>query len=117
MADRLRLDDCKYEPTKEELLEKAAQKSVRKLFTIDVELDDDTVLIDCYPDCELRNLDAPMRVQVADGMSQGEFLFYWRKIGEEARNNWNGFLTNVLLSRLAAERPDASAGREHGGTA
>jgi hypothetical protein len=104
MADRLRLDDCKYEPTKEELLEKAAEKCGHKLFTIDVELDDDTVLVDCYPDCELRNVDAPMRVQVAYGMSQGEFLFYLRKIEEEARNNWNRFLTTVLLSNQAAER-------------
>ena len=105
MSDRLWLDDNEYKPTKEELLRKANEKSVRALFTIDVELEEDGVFLNCYPDYELRNSYVPMRVQVADGMSQGEFLFYWQKIGEEAKNNWDRVLLYLVLGCHPAKQP------------
>lgn len=116
VSDRLWLDDSRYKPTKLELLKKAAKKPIRKLFTIDVGLEEDGVFVDCYPDAELRESDLPMRVQVADGMSQGEFLFYWRKIGEKAKNNWDSVLFMRDLGCHPAEPADEVPSRhERGG--
>ena len=95
--DRIRLSDSGYEPTKEELLKKAAEGPVSHCFTIEASLDEEGVEVVGYPDSEMRDLDVPMLVKVCDGMSQGEFLFYWREIGEVARNNWGKLLYHLRL--------------------
>ena len=117
MRDQIRLSDSGYEPTKEELLKKAAEGPVSRCFTIEASLEEEGIAVIGYPDSEMRDFDIPMLVKVPDGMSQGEFLFYWREIGQEARNNWDTFL---LFSRWfchPAEMPDNPGNHEHGGKA
>ena len=114
MSDRIKLSDIGYAPTKEDLLKKVVEGPVSHCFTIEASLDEEGVAVIGYPDSEMRDLDGPMLVKVADGMTQGEFLFYWREIGEEARNNWDKFL---WMSRLStAEAFDALDGSERGDT-
>jgi hypothetical protein len=96
VSDRIKLS-TEHEPTKEELLRKAAEDPASRCFTIEASLDEEGVIVIGYPDFELRDLDVPMLVKVSDGMSQGEFLFYWREIGEVARNNWDKFLYYLRL--------------------
>ena len=98
MNDRIWLDRSIYEPINEQLPEQSREEMASRCLVIEVSLEEEGVNIIGYPDEESRNKAVPMLIKISDGMSQGEFLFYWRKIGEEARNNWNQFL---IMSRLA----------------
>jgi hypothetical protein len=82
----------KHEPSKEELLRKSAEKPASWRFTVEASFDEEEVVVIGYADCELRDLDVPMRLQVTDGTSQEKFLFLLREIEDEARNNWDEFL-------------------------
>ena len=54
-----------------------------------------------------------MLVKISDGISQGEFLHYWRMIGEEARSNWDEFQLMMDNYVQQLESLDAAAGGEH----
>lgn len=119
MSERIRLT-TKHQPSKEELLQAAAEKPVRRVLTVDVHgLDEDGPVFDGYPDSELRNSDIPIRVQVADGTSRGELLFYLRKLLEEIRNDDGWSYLTFGLPRLTTLDTGAGAqsGKDHGGTA
>ena len=116
MSDRIWLRDSNYEPTKEELLDKAAEVPISRCFTIEASLDEEGVAVIGYPDSELGDLDVPMRIKISDGMSQGDFLFYWRKIAEEARSNWATFSYYLRLYYSSDEPLDAPCGVYHGDT-
>ncbi len=112
MIERIMLTD-EHQPSKVELLQAAAEKPVRRVFTLDVYgLDEDGPVFEGYPDSELRNSDIPIRVQVADGTTRGELLFYVRKLLEEIRDDrgWNN-LTFDLRRRV---HPDTDTGDQAG---
>ena len=114
--DRIRLDPTIYEPIDEELPKQFLEESASRCLTIEVSLEEDGVIIICYPDLESRNIDVPMLVKISDGMSLGEFLFYWRKIGEEARDNWDEFRLAIDRHIQLMESLDAADDGEHGDT-
>ena len=112
MNDRIRLDPIIYEPTNERLPKQSLEEVASWCLTIEASLEEDGVLIISYPDLESRNREVPMLVKISDGMSQGEFLHYWRIIGEEARGNWDEF--HLMIDRYIQqiESLDAAAGGE-----
>jgi hypothetical protein len=111
--DRIRLDPTIYEPINDRLRKQSLEEVASRCFTIEAGLEEDGVNIIGYPDLESRNREVPMIVKISDGMSQGEFLYYWRMIGEEARNNWDEF--HLMIDRYIQqlESLDAAAGGEH----
>ena len=113
MYDRIRLDPTIYEPVNKRLQEQSHEEVASRCFTIEAGLEEDGVIIIGYPDLESRNIEVPMLVKISDGMSQGEFLFFWRMIGEEARSNWDEF--HLMIDRYIQqiESLDAAAGGEH----
>jgi hypothetical protein len=111
--DRIRLDPTIYEPLSERLPKQSLEEVASRCLTIEASLEEDGVIIIGYPDLEWRNREVPMIVKISDGMSQGEFLYYWRMIGEEARNNWDEFHLMVDRYIQQLESLDAAAGGEH----
>jgi hypothetical protein len=111
--DRIRLDPTIYEPISEGLRKQSLEEVASRCLTIEAGLEEDGVNIIGYPDLESRNIEAPMLVKISDGMSQGEFLFYWRMIGEEARSNWDEFQLMIDRYIQQIESLDAAAGGEH----
>jgi hypothetical protein len=111
--DRIRLDPTIYEPVNERLPKQSLEKVASRCFTIEAGLEEDGVIIIGYPDLESRNIEVPMLVKISDGMSQGEFLHYWRIIGEEARSNWDEFQLMIDRYIQQIESLDAAAGVEH----
>lgn len=107
MSERILLAK-RHQPSKEEILRAAAEKPVRGVFTLDIHgLHEEDAVIHGYPDCELRNSDIPVRVQVAEGTGRGELLFYLRRLLEEIRDDrgWD-YLTFDLRPRA---HPDTAA--------
>jgi hypothetical protein len=111
--DRIRLDPTIYEPIDERLRKQSLEEIASRCFTIEVGLEEDGVLIIGYPDLESRNIEVPMLVKISDGISQGEFLYYWRMIGEEARSNWDEFQLMIDRHIQLTESLDAVDGGEH----
>jgi hypothetical protein len=120
MFDRIRLGDISQEPTKEELLKRAAEKPVRGLFTIDIYgLNEDGADMFAYPDFDLRNSDIPVRVQLANGTSRGEVLFYLRELLDKVRDDhgWNyltfdlhpGLHTDATSDECVRTEPEGAA--------
>ena len=102
MNDKIRLGNSGHEPSNEErvqedlvkgqFLRKAAEKPIRHFYVIDVHgLFENGLVIHRYADSEPRNSDNPMRITLADGVTQGEFLYYWSEVREEATNDWDRF--------------------------
>jgi hypothetical protein len=110
--DRIRLDPTIYEPISERLRKQSLEEVASRCLTIEAGLEEDGVLIIGYPDLESRNIEVPMLVKISDGMSQGEFLYYWRMIGEEARSNWDEFQLMIDDYVQQLESLDAEAGGE-----
>jgi hypothetical protein len=120
MFDRIRLGEFSQEPIKEELLQRAAEKPVRGLFTVDIYgLDEDGAFFFGYPDFELRNSDIPVRVQLADGTSRGEILYYLRKLSEKIRDDygWNDLTFGLHRGQHPDTPSEDLAGRDDGSTA
>lgn len=113
MYDRIRLDPTIYEPINEELRKQSLEEVASRCFTIEAGLEENGVNIIGYPDLESRNIEVPMLVKISDGISQGEFLHYWRMIGEEARSNWDEFQLMMDNYVQQLESLDAAAGGEH----
>jgi hypothetical protein len=111
--DRIRLDPTIYEPINERLPRQSVEEVASRCFTIEAGLEEDGVTIIGYPDLESRNREVPMIVKISEGMSQGEFLFFWRMIGEEARSNWDEFHLMIDNYIQQIESLDAAAGAEH----
>jgi hypothetical protein len=111
--DRIRLDPTIYEPTNERLPKQSLEEIASRCLTIEASLEEDGVLIIGYPDLESRNREVPMIVKISDGMSQGEFLYYWRMIGEEARSNWDEFRLMIDRHIQLIESLEAAEGGEH----
>ncbi len=106
MSERIRLT-TKHQPSKEELLRAAAEKPMRRVFTVDAHgLDEDGPVFDGYPDFELRNSDLRMRVSFPEGITRGEMLFYLSRLVEAIKDEygWNG-LTFLLRPGLDADVP------------
>ena len=108
MYDRIRLDPKLYEPVNEELPKKALEALANRCFTIEPSLEEEGGLVIGYPDSDPRIMDVPMLVKISDGMSQGEFLHYWRMIGEEARSNWDEFQLTIDREIQLTESLDAA---------
>jgi hypothetical protein len=110
--DRIRLDPIIYESINENLPKQSLEEIASRCLTIEVSLEEDGVMIIGYPALEWRNIEVPMLVNISDGISQGEFLHYWRIIGEEARSNWDEF--HLMIDRYIQqiESLDAAAGGE-----
>ena len=113
MYDRIRLDPAIYEPIDERQRKQSLEEIASRCLTIEPSLEEDGVNIIGYPDLESRNREVPMLVKISDGMSQGEFLYYWRMIGEEARSNWEEFQLMIDNYVQQIESLDAEAGGEH----
>jgi hypothetical protein len=111
--DRIQLDPTIYEPIDERLQKQTLEEVASRCLTIEAGLEEDGVSIIGYPDLESRNIEVPMIVKISDGMSQGEFLYYWRMIGEEARNNWDEFQLMIDNYVQQIESLEAAAGGEH----
>lgn len=91
MSERILLAK-EHQPSKEELLRAAAEKPVRRVFTVDAHgLDEEGAVFDGYRDFELRNSDLRMRVSFPDGITRGEMLFYLCRLMETVRDDrgWN----------------------------
>jgi hypothetical protein len=110
--DRIRLDPTIYEPISERLRKQSLEEVASRCLTIEAGLEEDGVNIIGYPDLESRNTEVPMLVKISDGMSQGEFLYYWRMIGEEARSNWDEFQLMIDDYVQQLESLEAEAGGE-----
>ena len=113
MYDRIRLDPAIYEPINENLPKQSLEEIASRCLTIEASLEEDGVIIIGYPDLESRNIEVPMIVKISDAMSQGEFLYYWRMIGEEARSNWEEFQLMIDNYVQQIESLDAAASGEH----
>jgi hypothetical protein len=111
--DRIRLDPSIYEPINERLRKQSLEEVASRCLTIEAGLEENGVNIIGYPDLESRNREVPMLLKISDGMSQGEFLYYWRMIGEEARSNWDEFQLMIDNYVQQIESLDAAAGGEH----
>ena len=112
MYDRIRLDPIIYEPVYERLPKQSLEEVASRCFTIEGSLEEEGVVVIGYPDSEPRIMDVPMLVKISDGMSQGEFLYYSRMIGEEARSNWEEFQLMIDNYVQQIESLDAEAGGE-----
>jgi hypothetical protein len=110
--DRIRLDPAIYEPINERLRKQPLEEIANWCLTIEASLEEDGVLIIGYPALESHDREVPMIVKISDGMSQGEFLHYWRMIGEKARNNWDEFHLMIDRHIQLTESLDAAAGVE-----
>ena len=63
--------------TREDLIEASARKPVRRLLQADVHgLGEEGARIIAEPVLELRSSDAPMRLQIAEGVAEGEALYF-----------------------------------------
>ena len=113
MYDRIRLDPTIYEPIDERQRKQSLEEIASRCLTIEAGLEEDGVIIIGYPDLESRNREVPMLIKISDGMSQGEFLHYWRMIGEEARSNWDEFQLMIVSYVQQIESLDAAASGEH----
>ena len=113
MYDRIRLDPTIYESTNKCLPKQSLEEIASWCLTIEASLEEDGVLIIGYPALESRDREVPMIVKISDGMSQGEFLHYWRMIGEKARNNWDEFHLMIDRHIQLTESLDAVDGGEH----
>ena len=118
MRDKIELNS-KHEPSKEELLKKVAEEPASWRFTVEASFDEEEeeVVVIGYADCELRDLDVPMRLQVTDGTSQEKFLFLLREIEEEVRNNWDQVLLSSRWFCHPAESPEDPDSHEDGSIA
>ena len=112
MYDRIRLDPAIYEPIDERQPKQSLEEIASRCLTIEAGLEEDGVNIIGYPDLESRNREVPMLIKISDGMSQGEFLYYWRMIGEEARSNWDEFQLMIDNYVQQLESLEAEAGGE-----
>ena len=113
MYDRIRLDPAIYEPIDERQRKQSLEEVASRCLTIEAGLEEDGVNIIGYPDLESRNREVPMIVKISDGMSQGEFLFYWQAIGDEASSDWDAFQLMIDNYVQQIESLDAAAGGEH----
>ena len=78
------------ERVKEWFLREAAETPMRRFYFIDVHgLSGDGLVIRGYAASEPRDSDNPMRITLADGTTQGEFLFYLSELRERAENDWD----------------------------
>jgi hypothetical protein len=109
---RIRLDPTIYEPIDERQRKQPLEEIASRCLTIEAGLEEDGVNIIGYPDLESRNREVPMLVKISDGTSQGEFLCYWRMIGEKARSNWEEFQLMIDNYVQQIESLDAAAGGE-----
>jgi hypothetical protein len=77
-------------PTREELLLSYAEKPVRGFMQVDAHgLCEDGVVIHTHFLYELRNSDNPVRVQIPEGTTRGEALFYLLEIVKMLREDWH----------------------------
>lgn len=87
--DRYCIKDL-HEPSKDELLERYAEKPVRGFLVVDVlGLDEEGAKVYCYSDYELRNSDLPVRIYVAEGTSKGETLYYLSQVIKKLKEDWD----------------------------
>jgi hypothetical protein len=76
-------------PTHESLLASYAEKSVRGFLEIDAHgLCEDGVIIHTDFVYDLRNSDLPVRVQIHEGTTRGEALYYLREIMDMLGADW-----------------------------
>ena len=76
-------------PTQEGLLESYAEKPVRGFMVIDAHgVCEDGVVIHTNFLYELRNTDNPVRVQIPEGTTRGEALYYLKEISTMVREDW-----------------------------
>ncbi len=76
-------------PTREGLLQSYAQKPVRGFMEIDAHgLCEDGVIIHTNFDFDLRNSANPVRVQIPEGITRGEALYYLLEIVKMLREDW-----------------------------
>jgi hypothetical protein len=77
-------------PTREELLLSYADKPVRGFMQVDAHgLCEDGVDINTHFLYELRNSDTPVRVQIFEGTTRGEVLYYLLEIVKMLREDWH----------------------------
>ena len=89
-------------PTREEVLLSYAEKPLRGFMQVDAHgLCEDGVVIHTNFLYELRNSDNPVRVQIPEGTTRGEVLFYLQEIVKMLREDWH--------------RLDVVDGKGHGG--
>ena len=113
MYDRIQLDPKLYELANEELPKKALEELANRCFTIEPSLEEEGGLVFGYPDSDPRIQDVRMLIKIPDGMRQGEFLYYWRMIGEEARSNWDEFQLTIERQIQLSEYLDAADSGEY----
>ena len=113
MYERIRLDPKLYELANEELPKERLEELANRCFTIEPSLEEEGGLVFGYPDSDPRIQDVRMLVKIPDGMSQGEFLYYWRMIGEEARSNWDEFQLTIDREIQLTESLDTADRGEH----
>jgi hypothetical protein len=111
--DRIRLDQTRYWPVNEELSKKALEELASRCFTIEVDLEEQGSIVYGYPDYEARIEHVRMLLKICDGMSQGEFLFLWQAIGDEAKRDWPSFLRMARLVPLEDEPSEDLHGDDH----
>ena len=91
-----------HKPTQEELLKSYAEKPVRGFMVIDAHgLCEDGVVIHTNFGFALRNTDNPVRVEISEGTTRGEVLYYLLEIVKMLREDWH--------------RLDVVDGKGHGG--
>ena len=76
-------------PTREELLLPYAEKLVRGFMQVDAHgLCEDGVIIHTNFIFELRNSDNPVRVQIPEGTTRGEAMYYLQEIVKMLKEDW-----------------------------
>ena len=76
--------------TREDLIEASARKPVRRLLQADVHgLCEEGARIIAEAVLELRLSDAPMRLQIAEGVGQGEALFFLAELKRLVEEDWH----------------------------
>jgi hypothetical protein len=78
-----------HKPTREGLLQSYAEKPVRGFMEIDAHgLCEDGTIIHTNFGFELRNSANPVRVQIVEGTTRGEALYYLQEIVKMLREDW-----------------------------
>jgi hypothetical protein len=78
-----------HKPTREELLEHYAEKTVRGVLEIDAHgLCEEGVVIHTNQLYDLRNSDVPVRIQIMEGAKAGEVLYYLSEVAQMLREDW-----------------------------
>jgi hypothetical protein len=94
-------------PTREELLLSYADKPVRGFMQVDAHgLCEDGVDINTHFLYELRNSGNPVRVQIFEGTTRGEVLYYLQEIVKMLREDW--FRLDVVDGKGHGGRPKYS---------